>query len=115
MDTAISFGTAILGALLGRKRVSVTSASRVGTAARKAGRLGKESGDIRRAEATVAGVRDELAELQLQFDAEVAELEGAYDAQAEELQQIPVRPLAKNVHVSLLQLGWQPYVAGDDT
>jgi len=108
MDTAISFGTAVLGALLGRKRVSVTSASRVGTAARKAGRLGKETGDIRRAEETVTAVRAELEELQVQFDDEVAELEDAYDAQLEELDEIPIRPLAKNVHVSLLRLGWVP-------
>src|SRR5690606_20561281 len=34
VDTAVSFGTALLGAVLGRKRLSVTSASRVGTAIR---------------------------------------------------------------------------------
>jgi len=108
LDTAISFGTAVLGALLGRKRVSVTSASRVGTAARKAGRLGKETGDIRRAEETVAAVRAELEELQIQFDDEVAQLDDAYDGQLDQLDEIPIRPLAKNVHVRLLRIGWVP-------
>jgi len=110
LDTAISFGTAVLGALLGRKRVSVTSASRVGTAARKAGRISTQSADVKRAEETVAAVRDDLEQLQIKFDDDVAALDDAYDAQAEELQEVPIRPLAKNVHIALLRLGWIPYV-----
>jgi hypothetical protein len=108
LDTAISFGTAVLGALLGRKRVSVTSASRVGTAARKAGRIGTQAADVKRAEATVAAVSTELEELQLDFDGEVDALDDAYDAQTEELTEVPIRPLAKNIHVSLMRLGWNP-------
>ena len=42
MQTAISFGTAIIGAFLGRKAISATSASRVGTAMRSASRVQKE-------------------------------------------------------------------------
>ena len=44
MQTAISVGTSILGALLGRKKISATNAGRIGTAARSAGRIGSESG-----------------------------------------------------------------------
>ena len=50
MQTAISFGTAILGAFLGRKAVSTTSASRVGTAMRSASRVKKEKMDVVRAQ-----------------------------------------------------------------
>lgn len=46
MQTAISFGTAILGAFLGRKTVSATSASRVGTAMRSASRMRAEKMDV---------------------------------------------------------------------
>ena len=62
------------------------------------------------AEETVAAVRAELEELQVKFDDDVAALDDAYDAQAEELQEIPIRPLAKNVHIELLRLAWVPYV-----
>ena len=37
-------------------------------------------------------------------------VDDAYDAQTEELQEIVIRPLAKNVHIALLRLGWAPYV-----
>src|SRR5690606_21175977 len=43
VDAVVSIGTAVLGALFGRKRVSATSASRIGTAVRKVGRTRKES------------------------------------------------------------------------
>ncbi|MBL0714868.1 MAG: hypothetical protein JJV98_14330 [Desulfosarcina sp.] len=42
IQTAISFGSAILGAFLGRKAVSVRSASRMGTAMKSASRTRKE-------------------------------------------------------------------------
>jgi hypothetical protein len=114
LDVAISFGTAVLGALLGRKRISTTSASRMGTAVKKAGRIGQESGDVRRAEETVAKVQTELAALQTKFDDEVAELDDAYDAQADELETIEVNPKSTDVHVGLLALGWLPYIEDGD-
>lgn len=110
LDTAISFGTAVLGALLGRKRVSATSASRVGTAVRKAGRMGQQSGDVKRAEEIVASVREELIELQAQFDDEVDALDDAYDAQTEELKEITVRARATNIHVDFIGIGWASYI-----
>ncbi len=110
LDAAVSFGTAILGALLGRKRISTTSASRVGTAVRKAGRVGQESADVRRAAQTVAAVQEQLAELQAKFEQDVDALDAAYDAQAEELTEVRVNPRATDVHVGLLALGWLPYI-----
>ena len=114
LDAAISFGTAVLGALLGRKRVSTTSASRMGTAVKKAGRIGQESGDVRRAEETVAKVQSELADLQARFDDDVAALDDAYDAQSDELETIEVNPKSTDVHVGLIALGWLPYIEDSD-
>jgi phage host-nuclease inhibitor protein Gam len=114
LDAAISFGTAVLGALLGRKRVSTTSASRVGTAVKKAGRIGQESADVRRAQQTAAAVQAELAELQTKFDDDVSALDAAYDAQSDELDEIEVNPKAADVHVGLLALGWLPYIEDTD-
>ncbi len=109
-DTAISFGTAILGAVLGRKRVSTTSASRVGTAVRKAGRAGQASADVRRAKETVTAVQTRITELEREFEAEVEKLASAYDAQNEELQEIAVKAKTTDIHVALLGLGWIPHI-----
>ena len=114
MDAAISFGTAVLGALLGRKTVSATSASRMGTAARKAGRVRGQASDVRRARETAAKVKLSLEELERQFDQDVEALDEAYDAQPEELTEIVVRPKSTDVHVQLFGIGWFPYAdAGD--
>lgn len=110
LDAALSFGTAILGAVLGRKRISTTSASRVGTAVRKAGRIGSEAGDVKRAEQTVARVQERLAELEADFEDDVATLEDAYDAQTEDLKEQRINPRATDTHVRAFGLLWMPYI-----
>jgi hypothetical protein len=110
LDAALSFGTAILGAVLGRKRVSTTSASRVGTAVRKAGRIGQEAGDVKRAEQTVARVQERLADLEAAFEDDVAALDAAYDAQAEELKEQRINPRATDTHIRACGLVWLPYI-----
>jgi hypothetical protein len=109
LDAAVSFGTAVLGALLGRKAVSVTSASRVGTAVRKAGRVRKEAGDVARARETVAAVQSEIQALEAELRAEIDKLQDAYDAQLDDLEAIEVKPSATKIHVDVIGVGWIPY------
>ena len=68
MDTAISFGTAILGAVLGRKRLSVSNASRVGTAMRRASGARKEAADVDRAKQTAEKVQSDLEALNVEYE-----------------------------------------------
>jgi hypothetical protein len=110
LDAAVSFGTAVLGALLGRKVISATSASRVGTAVRKAGRASKESGDIARAEETAEAVRSEIEALEEQLQADIDALDAAYDAQLDELETVTVKPASTAIHIDLLGIGWEPFV-----
>src|SRR5690606_36420103 len=85
VDTAVSFGTALLGAVLGRKRLSVTSASRVGTAIRSAGSARKQAADVARARETEQQVLAQIEQLNAELEEELANLDTSYDAQAEEL------------------------------
>lgn len=114
VDTAISFGTAILGALLGRKAVSATSARSVGTAVRKAGRAREQSQDVDRAKEKLAAITEKSRLLENQFEDEVDKLEDAYDAQFEELKTQEVRPRATDIHISRMGLGWLPFVKTAD-
>jgi hypothetical protein len=109
LDTAVSIGTAILGAVLGRKRLSTTSASRVGTAIKTAGGARKEAADVARAKQTAAKVSADLEALNAQLDKEVAALDTAFDAQSEELEEIVVRAKTTDVHVPVVALAWMPY------
>jgi hypothetical protein len=114
VDTAVSFGTAILGAVLGRKRLSSSTASRVGTAIRSAGGARKQASDVTRARQTEEKVLADIEQLNADLEAEVAALDTSYDAQEEELTGILVKPKATDVHVPLFGLLWMPYRdAGD--
>ncbi len=108
LDTAISVGSAILGAVLGR-RISRTSASKIGTAAKGYGGIRKEAGDVARAEERVAALEAELAALSEDFEAQVNELDAAYDAQADELKEQTVRAKSTDIDVRFIGVGFVPY------
>jgi hypothetical protein len=114
LDTAISFGTAILGAVLGRKRLSSTSASKMGTAIRTAGGARKEAADVERAKQTAQKVKADIAALCKELEKEVAALDTSFDAQSEALDEIVVRAKSTDIHVAITGLVWLPYMLGDN-
>ncbi len=109
LDTAISIGTAVLGAFLGRKRVTRTTASGVGTAIRKAGRASRAAGDVERAEERVEAVRGEIEALNDAFERDLARLDASIDAQAEELDEVVIRARAMDIQVQLVALAFAPF------
>ena len=109
VETAISFGTAILGAFLGRKAVSATSAGRLGTAMKSAGRLQKESMDTARAQETAAAVEAQMAELNQALQADIAQIESAFDPGSETLQEILIAPTPAGITQEFFGLVWLPY------
>lgn len=113
LDTAVSFGAAILGAVLGRKRWSTSTATRVGTAIKTAGGAGKEAADVARARQTAEKVKRDIDALNEELEAEVDELDSAFDAQSEELQEIRIKPKLTDIHVQLVGLAWMPYAKDD--
>ncbi len=114
LDTAISVGSAILGAFLGRKRVTRTSASSVGSAIRKATRIGKEAGDVARAEQALAAVEEDIARLNADFEADLGKLEGSYDAMAEELEEVIIRARATDINLQVVGLLWAPFFRDEE-
>ncbi len=109
VETAISFGTAILGAFLGRKAASATSAGRLGTAAKSAGRLRKESMDAARAQESAEAVKTKMAELDQALQADIAKLEASFDPTSEKLQEVVVSPAPAGVTQEFFGLVWLPY------
>ena len=110
MDTAISLGGAILGAIFGRGKVGVGTLGKVATATRGAGRAAQQAGDVTRAQESVEAVRQQYADLDARLQAEVDALGAAYDAQREALEEVVVKAKAADVHVQLCALLWVPYV-----
>jgi hypothetical protein len=112
-DTAISFGTAILGAVLGRKKLSSSTATKMGTAMKTAGSARKEAADVERAKQTAQKVRADLEVLNKQLKQDVAHLDTSFDAQAEALVEIVVRAKSTDINVAITGLIWLPYTKGE--
>ena len=109
METAISFGSAILSAFLGRKAVSSTSAYRMGTAMKTASRMGKEKMDVERARERAQAIQGQLEEMELRLQEDIAALETGFDATTEELEEVRIYPRRTGMTLHLFGLAWLPY------
>jgi hypothetical protein len=113
MQTAISFGATLLGAVVGRKAISATTLGRATTAARGVGRAAKEKDDIARAEQSLEAVKTQLADLEAEFAQETAELKSRMDRGAESLEPVEIKPTKTGIAVDTLVLAWAPYWKGE--
>jgi hypothetical protein len=106
LQTAISVGATLVGALLGRKAISASTIGRATTAARGVGRTMKDSEDVARARETVAAIEAQRKQLDADFAAETAALDAASDAATEKLVKVTVKPMKTNITVKLVGLVW---------
>jgi len=113
LQTAISLGTTLLGAVLGRKVVSSSTIGRATTAARGASRAMKEAQDVKRAEENLQALQQQLAELQEQLAAEIEQVKSNIDPMTENLERFVLRPKKTDISVSLVALAWTPYWQDD--
>ena len=109
VQTAISFGTAILGAFMGRKAVSVGSARRFGSAMRSATRIRKESMDVNRAQETMEATRLQLEELDQRLQEDIERIEMQYDPEDETIQEVLIKPKSSDMTLEFFGLVWMPY------
>jgi len=109
METMVSFGTAILGAFLGRKAVSARSAGRFGTAVKSAGRMRKESMDVARAQETAAAVKHEMSELDERLQNDIDSLDATFDPASEDLEEVSIKAQSTNITLEAFGLTWMPY------
>jgi hypothetical protein len=114
MQTAVSIGSSILGALLGRRTLSATNLNRVGTAARSATRMGHESQDVARAEEGLEVLQQRLNDTKAQVEAEVARLESTLDVAAIALRPVEVPARKADIAVGEVALVWTPWRRGAD-
>ena len=94
--------------------MSSSTATKVGSAIRRAGSARKQSADVDRARETLARAQEELEALNAELEREVDALEGSYDAHAEELSETVIRAKTTDIHVSLVALAWMPYLDTGD-
>ena len=109
IQTAISIGTTILGAFLGRKAISRSTIGHAGTTMNRATRAMKEHGDIQRAEENLTILQQQLKELQEDFQREVETYTEKFNVMEEALQTVTIKPLKSNIAIKLFTFIWIPF------
>jgi hypothetical protein len=108
IDTALSIGGAILGALFGRKKLSVGNANRAVRSMRGAGRVMKEKGDVARAEQAAAQLEQDVDALALELQEKLSALAERFDASAVDLSTVRITPRHSDIYSVRILLVWVP-------
>ena len=111
LDTAISIGTSVLGAIFGGRSVATT---RAGSAARSAGRVFSEHGDVARAGESLESLTAERDELLRRIEQEASDLTSSLDASQIALTRIRLAPRKSDIAVGRIAIAWEPWRAGAD-
>ncbi|HET9013595.1 MAG TPA: ATP-binding protein, partial [Gemmatimonadaceae bacterium] len=106
LQTGLSVGATILGALFGRKTISAGTLGRATTAARGVGRTMKESEDIKRAHDTVEAIRQKSRDLEDEILAETRRITD--NAAPADIERLSLAPKRGQISVQLVGLGWMP-------
>lgn len=108
-DSAISFGSTILGALFGRKKLSSTNVSKASTSFRSAGRAAQQRSDVQRAQEKVEDLEAELKDLEQELAKDIHELTLQFDTDHLEFEKLEVRPRKSDIEVAPISLVWTPW------
>ncbi len=109
MQTVVSFGATLLGAVMGRKAISMSTLGRATTAARGVSRSSKEAADVAQAEQRHGEAEAELKALEAELEREVQALQDDMPDAAVETTEI--KPKKAGVDVRLVALAWKPVTA----
>ncbi|MGC3968706.1 MAG: DUF87 domain-containing protein [Pirellulales bacterium] len=110
VNTVLSIGQTILGAVLGRKLGSATNVNRAASTVKSVGRTARQRGEVDNAEAELEAVVEKHAELEGEFQAEIAHLQQQFDPAAIQLDELAIAPKKSDVSVGEVSLVWIPYV-----
>lgn len=110
IDSAISIGSSILGALFGRKLLSKTNIGKASTSMRSVGRAAQQRGDIARAEDKLKEYQQDLSDLESQFNEEVEKVQDSLQVDSLELEAIQIRPRKSDIQIQPIEVIWTPWL-----
>ncbi len=111
LDTVISIGSSVLGAIFGGKSVATT---RAGSAARSAGRVFGERGDVARAGENLEALVAERDALMRQIEQDANELTASLDPSSMDLERISIAPRKADIGIGRIAIAWEPWRASSD-
>ena len=105
IGTVVSFGSAALSILLGRRMGGIGRAS---TGIGSMTRAGKEKLDVQQAGETLEAVRRQRAELESEAEREIAEVVQSYDPAHLALATVRIEPRRSDTAIQRIELAWVP-------
>jgi hypothetical protein len=108
MQTYVSIGSAVIGALFGRKKISSTTIGKAATSMRTASRAARQQADVAHAEESLSSLEEKRRLLEDELDAELERirLEFAPERMALERVEVPARKTGTTVEDVVL--AWVP-------
>jgi hypothetical protein len=108
MQTYVSIGSAVIGALFGRKKISSTTIGKAATSMRSASRAARQQADVAHAEESLSSLEEKRRLLEDELDAELERirLEFAPERMALERVEVPARKTGSTVDDVVL--AWVP-------
>jgi hypothetical protein len=113
VDTAISLGASIFGAIFGRKVLSQKNIGSASSTARRAGRVARERQDVQQARQTLDALMQQRADLERQIADDVARIDAACGADRLQLERLQVAPRKNDLTVEPLALLWLPWIVDE--
>jgi hypothetical protein len=114
VQTAVSVGATLIGAIFGRKTMSTGTIGRATTSMRGVGRISREKQDVERAKREVLFAQEKLAEMEEDFQAEIAKQGMEFQPEDLSLSEILIRPRKSDIIVERLALIWLPWKVNQD-
>lgn len=108
MDAFVSAGTAIFAALYGRKTVSATSVSRIGSAVKNTSKALKSGQGINQVQETLESVQAQLDSITSELENQALKIADDFDVSFETFEEVEIRATSNNISIPLLALAWVP-------
>jgi len=102
-QTAMTLGSSILGAMVGRKASTAASKS-----AKQLSRSSKEKQDVEYAKENLEALKEQRDRLEEEFQVDVRAMSSRIDPLTEKLEIMSIKPTKTNITTKLLALVWNP-------
>lgn len=111
LDTFVSLGSTLLGAMFGRRTVSTRTLGRAAGTVRRAGRAFDQSADVARAGEKVGAIEQQWRELNAAFESDANVLVAEFAQAAAEIEPFDIPAARTGIQVELMALAWLPFHA----
>jgi hypothetical protein len=108
LNSMLSAGATILGAVFGRKLGSATNVGKAATTAKSWSKLGTQQQAVEQSKESLESIQEEQRQLQEAFDEEVVKIAEQTEVEKMELETTEVKPKKSDVVVKKVQLAWFP-------